>query len=65
MHRPTLFVDASVVVKWILPEEGRAEALRIQEKYEDEDIDLVAPYFVIASTKGRMPIAMRQSRRQA
>jgi predicted nucleic acid-binding protein len=41
-------VDASVAVKWLLPEEGREKALRIQEKYQDEKIDLVAPYLVVA-----------------
>ena len=48
MRRPTLVVDASVAVKWILPEEGQEEALRLQENYQDEEIDLVAPYLVIA-----------------
>lgn len=48
MERPTLVVDASVAVKWILPEEGHEEALRIQERYQDEEIDLIAPHLVIA-----------------
>jgi len=48
MQRPTLVVDASVVVKWVLPEEGHPEAVRIQEMYQDEEVDLIAPYLVIA-----------------
>jgi predicted nucleic acid-binding protein len=48
MERPTLVVDASVVVKWLLPEDGHAEAVRIQERFQDEEIDLIAPYLVIA-----------------
>ena len=48
MNRPIYVVDASVVVKWVLPEEDRTQAFRIQEMYQDEEIDLVAPYFLIA-----------------
>jgi predicted nucleic acid-binding protein len=48
MERPTLVVDASVAVKWILPETGHEDALRIQEKYQDEEIDLIAPYLIVA-----------------
>ena len=48
MPRPTLVVDASVAIKWILPENGQQEALRIQDKYQDEEIDLIAPYLLAA-----------------
>jgi predicted nucleic acid-binding protein len=48
MPRPTLVVDASVAVKWILPEEGHEKALRLQEEYQDERIDLIAPYLIVA-----------------
>lgn len=48
MQRSTLVVDASVAVKWVLPEEGHEEALLIQEKYQDEEIDLIAPYLLIS-----------------
>lgn len=48
MDRPTLVVDASVALKWILPEEDAPHALRIQESYQDEKIDLIAPYLVVA-----------------
>jgi predicted nucleic acid-binding protein len=41
-------VDASVAVKWILPEDGHDRAVRLQEKYQNEEIDLVAPYLVVA-----------------
>ena len=48
MRRPTLVVDASVAVKWILPEDGHKEAIRIQDKYQDEKVDLISPYLVVA-----------------
>jgi predicted nucleic acid-binding protein len=48
MRRPTLVVDASVAVKWILPEEGHKEAIRIQDKFQDEKVDLISPYLVVA-----------------
>jgi len=46
MQRSSLIVDASVVVKWILPEEGHEEAIRIQQRYQDEEIDVFAPYLL-------------------
>ena len=48
MPRPTLVVDASVAVKWILPEEGHQESMRIQDKYQDEKVDLISPNLVFA-----------------
>lgn len=48
MARPTLVVDASVAVKWILPEDDTPRALRIQEEYQDERLDVVAPYLVVS-----------------
>lgn len=48
MDNSTLVVDASTAVKWILPEDGHEEALRIQQKYQDDAIDLIAPYLIIS-----------------
>lgn len=48
MATPRLVVDASVAVKWILVEDGRDEALRIQEQYQDEKIDLIAPPLLLS-----------------
>lgn len=48
MDRLTLVVDASVAIKWLLPEPGHDKALHIQERYQDEELDLVAPYLLIA-----------------
>ena len=48
MNRPAYVVDASVVVKWVLPEEDQAHAFLLQELYQDEEIDLVSPYLLIA-----------------
>ena len=48
MPRPTLVVDASVAVKWILPEDGHEEAVLLQDQYQEEKIDLIAPTLLIA-----------------
>lgn len=48
MSRPEFVVDASVAVKWILPEEGQEQAMRLQEMYQDEELDLVAPHLLIS-----------------
>jgi predicted nucleic acid-binding protein len=48
MSTPTLVVDASVALKWILPEEGHQEARRILESYQDEQLDLVAPHLLVS-----------------
>lgn len=36
-------VDASVVVKWVLPEAGRRESLALLDAYEAGAIDLISP----------------------
>lgn len=36
-------IDSSVVVKWLLPEPGRADALRLLDHYEAGIADLIAP----------------------
>src|SRR5579883_1176602 len=43
MPRRTLVVAASVAVKWILPEDDTERALRLQESYQGEEIDLISP----------------------
>ena len=43
MNRAALVVDASVVVKWLLPEVDRPIALRLQDRYQDGEVDLLAP----------------------
>lgn len=43
MDKGTLVMKASAAVKWILPEDGREEAPRLQETYQDDEIDLIAP----------------------
>ena len=48
MSRPSLVVDASVAVKWILPEDGHEEAILLQDQYQDEKIDLIAPALLAA-----------------
>lgn len=39
----TLVADASVVLKWILPESGRDRALSLLDRFEAQQIDLIAP----------------------
>ena len=41
-------VDASMAVKWVLPEEGHAEAMRLLERYRNEDATLIAPHLLLA-----------------
>ena len=36
-------VDASVVVKWVLPEAGRRESLALLDAYEAGGVDLISP----------------------
>ncbi len=48
MVRGCLAVDASVVVKWLLPEPGRDRALLIRNLYQDEKLDLIAPCLLVS-----------------
>ena len=48
MSRPAYVVDASVAAKWVLPEEDQSRALQLEERYQDEEIDLMAPSLLIA-----------------
>lgn len=36
-------VDASLVMKWLVPEEGSEEALRLYEHWRKDDVQLLAP----------------------
>lgn len=36
-------VDASLVVKWLVPEEGSEEALKLYQKWRKDDVGLIAP----------------------
>ena len=46
-------VDASVVLKWVLPEPGRAEALTLRDGYEAGGLDLFAQLAEVASPASR------------
>jgi len=48
MALPETVVDASVVVKWFLPEPSRLEALRLLRLYRDDKIRLIAPILLVA-----------------
>jgi predicted nucleic acid-binding protein len=43
MNPALLVIDASVVIKWVLPEPGRLEALELLDAYEAGTVDLIAP----------------------
>ena len=45
--RPSVVVDASVAVKWLLPEDGQDHALSILHAYQDERLDVVAPHLFV------------------
>jgi predicted nucleic acid-binding protein len=47
MAAPGTVVDASVVVKWFLPERSRQAALRLLHHYQEENIKLFAPALII------------------
>ena len=40
-------VDASIVVKWFVEEEGSDKALRLRDKYIDGEISIIAPELII------------------
>jgi predicted nucleic acid-binding protein len=48
MSRPSFVVDASVAAKWVLPEPGSKQARRLLRRYQEEEIDLVAPRLLLA-----------------
>lgn len=41
-------MDASVVVKWFLPEDGQEQAYVLQDLFTDEKLNLIAPPLLIA-----------------
>ncbi len=48
MTRVVTVIDASVVVKWVLPEDGRSEALKWLDAYEAGQLTLIAPSLLLA-----------------
>ena len=43
MNPPELVIDASVVVKWLVPETDDKFALRLQDQFRDGELKLLAP----------------------
>ncbi len=43
MNPPELVIDASVVVKWLVPETDDEFALRLQDQYQAGEVQLLAP----------------------
>jgi len=50
MSRPALVVDATVAVKWVLPEPGHLAATCLLDDYQEGKLDLMAPYLLITET---------------
>src|SRR5690242_3889026 len=44
---PIAVADASVVLKWVLPEPGSGEALALLNRYENGEVDLIAPRLLL------------------
>jgi len=42
-----IVVDASVLVKWFVDEEGSEEALRIRRKYVEGEAEIIAPELIV------------------
>src|SRR5580658_7144418 len=43
----TIVIDASVAIKWVLPEPGRDEAVLLLKAYESGSVDLIAPSLIM------------------
>ena len=43
-------VDASVVVKWFVDEEGSDKAIRLRDRYVEGEISIAAPELIIFET---------------
>jgi predicted nucleic acid-binding protein len=58
----TFVLDCSIAAKWLLPEPGRAAALRILEQYTAREIHLIAPDILLAEFASLL--AKRSRRKQ-
>lgn len=71
MMIPTLVVDSSVVLRWVLPEPGRHSALALLGSFEAGAIDLIAPRLLmeqvasILSERCREGLLSRESAQRA
>jgi len=45
-----IVLDASVVVKWFVAEEGTEEALRIRKRYVEGEVEVIAPELILFET---------------
>lgn len=48
MNRRVAVIDASVAIKWLLPEDDQEIAYRLQDDYQDGTLDLIAPELLIS-----------------
>ncbi len=46
MRGTEIVVDASVVVKWFVEEEGSEEALKLRDRYIDGEVEIAAPELI-------------------
>ena len=45
-----IVLDASVVVKWFVDEEGTDEALRVRKRYVEGEVEVIAPELILFET---------------
>ncbi len=60
--RRIIVVDASVAVKWLLPEPGREAAAHLLDLYESEQVDLIAPTLIQLEVANVLSKRCRQRR---
>ncbi len=60
MQVPSLVVDASVALKWFLREEGHEAAVEVLERYQDEKLNLIAPYLLISEVSNVLSKRVRR-----
>lgn len=56
----TLVVDCSVAAKWVLPEPGAADALRLLEEERSGEVSLIAPALLLAEFAGLLAKKVRR-----
>lgn len=56
----TIVIDASVALKWVLPEPGRAAALTILDRYEAGELSLLTPRLLLDEIASALARRCRQ-----
>jgi predicted nucleic acid-binding protein len=61
MNGPPMVVDASVAVKWLLPEPGRREAVELLDAWIGRTVELIAPPLVMMEVANALSKRCRQN----